>query len=414
VNKIKAVVFGLRNLVIRENADGTRGDVDMGAVREFGRLVKFLRLRDIKVVMFANHAWSSGEIAVDAELKREWGDFTAFFAHRDGLPLKPSPEAMAAVLEKIGVSAAETLYIGNTRDDMVTAVNGKVLFLNGVWMNDTIDYGFKFQTVRDVAKFIDIFCVRDHAWHFAIERENFRFYALAPFATYDMYAQYKGYSEEARALAKNGYGDAEFWGRYLCATMLLSGIYTEAKYACPYPSSTAGMWQDRIKDSIVSFAKCFRISYVPDLLVRHTTAPKSHENRATANHLRQLNTIQLNPKPLNTKSGEAYKAFPIGTGKTVMVVDDICTAGYSLEAARAYIERTGAKVILVSWLKTVTKPYEVLSHSKVFNPRKPNSWTGDELRQEFVPYSRTITDDEACVELGQKLKQYKTWNWPPG
>ena len=414
MHRIKAVVFGLRNLIIRENADGTRGDGDEVAIREFGRLMRFFRKRGITPVMFANHAWTKGKTGMDALLKKEWGEFTSLFSDRDGLPAKPSPEAMAAVLQRIGVSAEETLYIGNKRDDMVTAVNGKVLFLNGTWINDTIDYGFKFSSVHDIAKFIDVFCVREHSWHFAIERDDLRFYALAPFATYDIYAQYKGYSEEARALAKNGYGDAEFWGRYLCATMLLGGIHSEAKYACPYPSSGAGKWQDRIKESIIPFTKCFRISYVPDLLTRHTTAPKSHENRSTANHLRQLNTIQLNPKPLNTKSGEPYKSFPIGDGKTVIVVDDICTSGYSLEAARAYIEETGAKVILISWLKTVTKPYERISVSKTFNPRRATKWTAVDFTETEVPYRKAITDDEACVELGNKLKLYKTWDWPPG
>lgn len=412
LHKIKAVVFGLRNLIIRENADGTRGDGDEVAIREFGRLIRFFRKRGITPVMFANHAWTKGKTEMDALLKNEWGEFTSLFAHRDGLPLKPSPEAMAAVLERIGVSADETLYIGNTRDDMVTAVNGKVLFLNGTWITDAVDYGFKFKTVGEIAKFIDVFCHRAHSWNFSIEDGDLRFYALAPFSTY--FEQYRRYSAEARSLAKAGWGDPEFWGRYLCSTMLISGIHKDVSYACPYPSSTAGEWQDRISESITAFAKCFRITYIPDLLVRHETAPRSHENRDSASHLRQLNTIQLNPKPLNTKSGAPYVGFPLKSGKTVLVVDDICTSGYSLEAARTYIQKTGARVILISWLKTITKPYEQITASKAFNPRRPTKWLASDIRRTTWPYSKTITDEQAWGELDEKLTLYKTWDWPKG
>lgn len=163
-----------------------------------------------------------------------------FFARRDGLPLKPTKEAIPALLKKIDCTPSEALYIGNSEQDMRAAVNGGVLFLNGTWLKDACSYGFKFSTVKDVARFIDIFCVRQHDWEFKLQtRSGLRYFALAPFST--MKQQYEEYSESARSLAKSGIGDPIFWGRYLCASMFISELHTEIDYACPFPSHTANL-----------------------------------------------------------------------------------------------------------------------------------------------------------------------------
>jgi hypothetical protein len=323
--------------------------------------------------------------------------------------------AMPALLNYLQCAPNEVLYIGNHERDMRAAVNGGVLFLNGTWYGENINYGFKFSTPKDIAKFIDIFCVRTHDWHFAVKDGNLEYYSLAPFST--MFPKYESYSADARNTAKHGTGHAEFWGRYLCATMFLTGLYEKIKIVAPFPSHTANKWNDPLQDSLKTFAQCFRITYIPDLIVRHTTSPKAQHNAATMNHRIHLNTIRLNQTPIRSvTTGSTYVKSPLNQEKTVLIVDDICTQGFSMEAARVYIERTGAKVVLLSWLKTINRPFQQIASTGNyrFDPYVPTNWDSANLSAKPHPYHATMSDEEAYKELGEKFDSYKTWDWPSG
>ena len=52
---------------------------------------------------------------------------------------------------------------------MISAVNGGLLFLNACWYNKSVEYGFQFSEPKELAKFFDVFCFREHWWHFKIE-----------------------------------------------------------------------------------------------------------------------------------------------------------------------------------------------------------------------------------------------------
>jgi hypothetical protein len=104
--------------------------------------------------------------------------------------------------------------------------------------------------------------------------------------------------------------------------------------------------------------------HLPNLILRHTAARKSQTARTSGlvvDHLNQLNMIHLNKHPVKDKQGRTYVSSPLKAGKTVLVVDDFCTEGNSFEAARAYIERTGARTICLCWLKTINSDYRVIT-----------------------------------------------------
>ena len=86
----------------------------------------------------------------------------------------------------------------------------------------------------------------------------------------------------------------------------------------------------------------------------------------------QLRTIKLNPTPLRGVNGAPYKATPVKTGKTVLLVDDICTEGNSFEAGRTFIRATGADTICLSWLKTINTNYHAIAPQlKISAPYAP-------------------------------------------
>ncbi|WP_261326969.1 phosphoribosyltransferase [Rhizobium leguminosarum] len=101
--------------------------------------------------------------------------------------------------------------------------------------------------------------------------------------------------------------------------------------------------------SLKIVADTLRASYLVDLVERHAPAQKSQTARQQGialDHGNQLSTIRLRRDPLKPgQLGGRYKASPLKPGKTVLVVDDILTEGFSLEAARAFVKATGADVI---------------------------------------------------------------------
>jgi predicted amidophosphoribosyltransferase len=108
---------------------------------------------------------------------------------------------------------------------------------------------------------------------------------------------------------------------------------------------------------LTTLGKCFKKDYLPDLFVRHELAIKSQTATPDQKTFRnQINTLRLNLRARH------YDREPPKTdirlrGKRVLVVDDICTNGRSLDAARAYIEATGGTAVLFSWLKTISRGF---------------------------------------------------------
>ena len=195
------------------------------------------------------------------------------------------------------------------------------------------------------------------------------------YSTHDREAQQ--YAADARDAAKFGGGTASFWKQYLISTLHLSGLCEEIHYAAPYPGHSSKGRKAVTHDDMVILTKCFRASYLPDLIVRHATAKKSQTERLQGralDHINQLDTIHLTQHPLRGDGDKRYKASPLRRGKKVLVIDDICTEGFSLDAARNFIEQTGATAMLVAWMKSPNRSYYRSDIKDRFNPYKPQKF----------------------------------------
>ena len=305
----------------------------------------------------------------------------------------------------------EVVYIGSNDDDMRTAVNGNILFLRAIWYSHNTNYGFEFKEVKEIARFIDTLCLRAHFWSHVIKDGDFEFYALDPFSTYK--EAFRKYSENGRAAAKFGQGDVDFWLGALVTSMYFTGIHSRIDYVTSYPGHQAGFDNNKMSGDLMTFAKCFRKSYLHNLVIRHTTAIKSQTARnlgAALDHHNQLNTIMLNQLPARNYTTE-YKNAPLQRGKTVLLVDDICTKGYSLETGRKLIEATGAKTILISWLKTINTDYWSFGAIGNFNPYQKNTFRNVPIGKIYGYHSYHV-DGAASEELAEQLEQYINWDWP--
>lgn len=413
---LRGAIFSLHDVLVK------RGTVDEALFDDTIRLLRYLRSRGVEPVFISNQIWTVTTGGVSRPfrelLEEKIGPVSYYVGGDGGMPYKPRANATAHILADRGWLGHEVIYVGNTEDDMRTATNGGLLFLNVMWHGAASTYGFQFESPLDVARFVDCLCLGLDDWFWALEESDLRIYALAPFTTMSAkYAQAHAYSADARATSKQGQGDANFWGRLLTARVYFSGLVDDFDYIAAYPGHAPDSKPTVIAEALDILGKCFRKSYLPDLIVRHAKAVKSQTARNAGESVgveNQLRTISLNRAPKRGAGGATYKNPPLKSGKTVLVVDDICTQGNSFEAARAFIKATGASAICVSWLKTISSDYRAISQPfGRFNPYKPMAPT-QPIAVATHWYSSAIRTPGAPTDLAEVYQRYFDWSWPSG
>ena len=409
---LRAVLFGLEGVLIKEGSTG----LPRAVATELGQLFSYLNGKGIRPIILSNRDWKqtnakTGAIrSIDEVLEKRYPPHSLYVTSRMGLPRKPCKEAVTAILKKHGLSNAEVLYVGTSDIDFKTAVNSRLLFLNAIWDRQDVRYGFIVSSPSEIGRFIDAFGLKSHPWFYQVD-SPIRYRSLSPFST--LREDYKEYSEAARQAAKAGTPERHFFLNSLVGSLYFSGMTEEFDYITCYPGHGAGYGNPAMNDVLAVLGDCLRKRFLPDLIVRHHTAPQSRLLRIRKKKpdpLSQLNTIVLNQKP-QKHTGEPYKRPLNLDGKGVLVVDDFCTAGYSLEAARLFLEEAGAKTVLLSWLKTINTDYEVIKLKNSFNPYSPQEFNPGDLKFKKLPYHNHIVDNVAPEEIKKTFERYKKWSF---
>lgn len=410
--KLRGAIFGVDGILC-----DSEGSINSTHFDEMGRLVRFLTSRNVTCVFISNRRWTvkgSTETAQQS-IENKWGISTQWETMAGDNPAKQTGKALDSIRDKFSWKTNETVFIGNTKSDMLAAVNGSTLLLMAKWYGQGQPYGFPMQAPKDGAAFVDTFCLREFPWFMQIESDDLRYYTLGPYATRKDQTT-KEYSEDFYAHIKREIDDpSDFWVRSLCAGLYFNGQYADIDYVCSYPKHAANEWPVALSEQLRCFATCFRGKYLLDLVRRHKTAPEAKKNRNAASHVTQINTIHLTELPKHLVKGsdeKQYKHSPLAPGKTVLLLDDVCTEGYSLEAGRAFIQSTGAKVICASLLKTVNTDYHQLSPTPLLkNPFAPALIT-ETPNQKVHRYGENVANRKAPDELLKKMTGYRCWEWP--
>jgi len=413
MHTIKGAVFSLRDVLI------VQGTLSRELLSETTNLLKFLLSKGVLPVLVSNSAWTVGGTKSAQQFLSELvGTELPYYQGNRDMPVKQKPEAMAFVLQNHGWEPREVVYIGSTEDDMRAARNGGLLFLNASWHAENSPYGFHFDSPIDIARFIDCCCLGLGDWFWAVEDGPLRVYSIAPLAEYSKrYPQAAEYSSDAKSAVKFNRGDIPFWGRLMAARIFFSGIGKEASYVAPYPGHRPNSKKSILTNALKIVSGSLQTQYLDDLIIRHSTAQKSQTARVKGlplDHENQLNSIHLRRDPLRTgPKGMRYVRPPLKTNKTVVIVDDICTEGHSMEAARHFIESTAARVICLSWLKTPGgNHYKKISGltPNITNPYAP--YTAHSYSTEIHTYDSGIRNADAPTEIAEAFKRYHGWKWP--
>ncbi len=94
------------------------------------QLLKTLKQKGVKTAVVTNKAHISAKPLMDEVFP---GLFDVVVGQKEGVPTKPDPTSVFAVLKELGVNADECLYLGDSGVDMQTAKNAGIFGIGVLW-----------------------------------------------------------------------------------------------------------------------------------------------------------------------------------------------------------------------------------------------------------------------------------------
>ncbi|EGE0199460.1 HAD family hydrolase, partial [Escherichia coli] len=240
---LKAVIFSIADVVLPLTSNTQPQELKSRIDSELRKLFAFLSSKGIKVIFLTNKNRNvrthDGIVTLDEYLKRKFPESIHFCRELDNnIPAKQTGKAIDFIMAALELKRNEMIYVGRSQEDLQAATNGNTLFINATWYEPVTEYGFQFSEPKEIARFIDVFCLREQLWgwqgHF---NEDVHYYALAPFSTY--VPEFTMYSANARDLAKLSVGSPDFWIRYLGASIYFSGLSEGASFITTYVGHNA-------------------------------------------------------------------------------------------------------------------------------------------------------------------------------
>lgn len=419
MNRLKGIIFS------REGVFENQGVFCNSVLEESIKLLRHLISMEIQPILISDNTWSiplvdGTSVAYQKYLSDACGINIRYYQEGVDIESKHFGASMKKILADQNWKSSEVMYVGNTRGDMMAATNGGLLFMNATWYGTNSPHGHIFSKPKNIGRFIECCCVIPQDWFWKVEQDDLRVYSIAPLAENSkLYPEGEVYSGDAKSAVKHDTGQTDFWGMLMAARLHLSGFLTEAKYVVPYPGHSAGIgYNDTIlMNAVKTISLTKRDQYLCDFIVRHSNALKSQSLRNVNRKptiQSQLNTIRLNEHP--TRHGAKHEKYKNARwrGKTIIVVDDICTEGHSFEAARAFLEAEKAKAILISWLKTPGKDYHAIGslHSVISDPFQGYTYQGHV--PQLHAFRENVANELAAKQIGDAYARYINWNWPNG
>ena len=409
---LKAVLIGPRGTVFKD------GRAEAKLLNELILFIHRMQARGVHVGLWSQHPVSYNNQGrtepVQDFLSREAGTAIPFYrANHGGLLARRMGGSVDPILKQLGIAPHETVLVGNDREDMLAGVNNKLLLVRPEWYPGEHEYGFTVPSIGDLARFCELFAIRQHPIFWSIDWNNLHVRSMGPFSTMRR-PDFAIFGSDARNVAKYGGGERHFWFLMIVSSLYFSGLMHQVDYLCPFPGhdpTSSSTLQQGLDALLTTLGKCFKKDYLADLIVRHQASIKSQTATASQKtFLNQLNTLHLNRYPRRYDRPPSKSPISL-RNKHVLVVDDFCTYGRSLDTARAYIEAAGGSAVLFSWLKTISMPYLHINRAPALRPFEVNTLTHEPSVLNFN-YTPHIVSDDAPAEIDQTLDAYKRWRWP--
>ena len=94
-------------------------------------MLRELKSRNIKIAVLSNKPHYATVSVVEALFGKD--TFDRCYGQREGVPIKPDPAALITLMDELGVSPEECLYIGDTATDMQTGRGAGTKTVGVLW-----------------------------------------------------------------------------------------------------------------------------------------------------------------------------------------------------------------------------------------------------------------------------------------
>lgn len=386
--------------------DGNLNKKDIDALCD---LISQLAAVKVIVAVWSNRKWMvNNQTALEDYLSAKSGTTVYYVGKQIGMPARQKAGSVSPILQKFGVKLEETVLVGARDEDLQAGVNNKLLLLRPAWYGGNLSYGFELKSIEELGRFCLLFGTRAHPFYWQVNdaAQGLQVNALGPFST--IIQAFAKFGEDAKNAAKYETGTLAFWHQLITSTLYFSGLIHKVSLITVYPGHATGTKEKAFYEVLDLLAKCFGKSFYHDLLLRHENAVKSSFLKSGERKFsNQVNTLRLNRYP--SKYGCPPRKTPIDLmGKSVLVVDDICTSGRSLDTARAYVTAAGASAVLFCWLKTINTDFLCMDPAPKLAPFENNIILQEPSTRAYG-YSQNIVDEAAAQELDSLLTQFQAW-----
>lgn len=386
------------------------GRCNRARLSEMASLVSELARHGVSTALWSNNRSTVAGIPLENLFSREAGVEVAFFqANAAGLPPKGARNGVAPILGVYKVASCEAALVGSKPSDLQAATNNRLLLLRPSWYEARTDYGLNMDTVAELRRFCLTFGLRKHPVYWRLDTPDLTYAAMGPYSTY--IKQYANFGHDARKAAKLGQGTPAFWMLAVVSTLYFAELVQDVNYICAFPGhdpDTPAHIRPLVDETLVVLGQSLKVGYYGDLIIRHSRARKSQTSGDARTFANQLNTLELNRRPRRNRSATPNRSNLDLRGKKVLVVDDFCTTGHSLDASRSLIEAAGGQAVLFSWLKTINTDFVHMTQDPPLNPYGPNAIAGEPPSKRFG-YGSHILDPRAPGELDSMLRTYLNW-----
>lgn len=293
---------------------------------------------------------------------------------------KPSPEFVYKILEEAGLDINEVVYLGDDDNtDIFCAINAHVLPFSADYSeaDKPREHGLSVPTPKHFQDYLTTYGAQEEpyfGWTFDSEcldtKKDVKVRVL--------FGDHEGHTDDLKTTLKerhdikigkykNSLRSILFY--YLISQTYLSGTIRDIDYWTVYPGHEAESNNELLDDFCTTAAKVFRDRFLPDLFIRHSTAPElKRVERLDREIESQLSTIVVNSK---------YRDRIVG--KNILALDDFTTSGCSLEAARRMLVKAGAEeIICVAFGKYASR--HIRSRiGRDWNPYEPTNFSPGEV-----------------------------------
>ena len=385
------------------------GKLNASHIAELCQCIASCSAAGITFAIWSNLRWTvNGNKPMEDYLSEKAGVQVHAVGVPFGQPARQLAGSVDPILIKFRVKLHETILVGAREEDMRAGVNNKLLLLRPAWYSSELKYGFELDSISKLSRFCLIFGTRTHPiyWRVSDASRSVQVAAMGPFST--MIEAYAKFGIDAVAAAKYEAGTLEFWHQLITSTLYFSGIIHQVDLIAVYPGHGSGEKEKAFYEVLSLLGKCFRKTFYVDLLLRHKDAAKSQQTKAALRQFtEQVNTLRLNRYPRQYGLVPRTSQIPLN-GKTVLVVDDICTSGRSMDTARTYLAAAGAQAILFSWLKTINTEFVSMQPEPALKPFDVNTIKSEPTSVSYG-YIRHVVDRQAPAEIDNVLKQFQSW-----